>query len=113
MAFDRHMNLVLGDCEEYRRITNKKKGGTISPFDQSLWRAVDHHSCHSAFKIRTSPHHGLIIVLVGEEREEKRMLGLVLVRGETVVSLSVEGPPPKEVHGTSAPASAGDADQCL
>ncbi|KAG1785506.1 Sm-like ribonucleoprotein [Suillus plorans] len=61
LAFDRHMNLVLADCEEFRRVRPKKKAGESE---------------------------------APAEQEMKRTLGLVILRGETVVSLSVEGPPP-------------------
>ncbi|KAG8916074.1 pyruvate carboxylase [Tulasnella sp. 417] len=60
LAFDRHMNLVLADCEEFRRIKKKRKQG-----DQE----------------------------VSESVEQKRTLGLVILRGETIVSLTDEGAP--------------------
>eukprot|EP01068_Selenidium_serpulae_P009506 Selendium_serpulae@DN5249_c0_g1_i1.p2 len=56
MAFDRHMNIVLADCEEYRRIKQK---GT-------------------------------------EEKEMKRSLGFILIRGENIISMVAEAPPPAE-----------------
>lgn len=58
------MNLVISECEEFRRV-KAKKGSKAQQEDGD-----------------------------DEEDEMKRMLGLVILRGETIVTLSVEGPPP-------------------
>lgn len=56
LAFDRHMNVVLADCEEYRLCKRRE----------------------------------------GEPRQEvKRLLGLVMLRGENLVSLTAEAPVPR------------------
>jgi len=59
LAFDKHLNLVLSDSEEFRTI----RGGGDSRSN------------------------------IVEEKLERRNLGLIILRGENVVSLAVEAPP--------------------
>ena len=69
LAFDKHLNLVLVDAEEYRNARKSSKGG------------------------------GSAVV---EERVEKRTLGLIILRGENVVSVAVDGPPPPSSKAAAA-----------
>jgi len=56
MAFDKYMNVVLADCEEFRKIKSKGRKD--------------------------------------DDKEVKRTLGFVVLRGQTIVSLMAEAPPP-------------------
>lgn len=70
LAFDKHMNLVLADTEEFRRVKRKQNKpaapGAAGPATQVV------------------------------ESEEKRTLGLTILRGAQIVSLSVESAPPAD-----------------
>lgn len=86
LAFDKHMNLVLADTEEFRKVRSKAKSGAPPAPGSAAASMV--------------------------EQEEKRTLGLVILRGTNIVSCSVEGPPPSDPSarlGTSAPGGAPTA----
>lgn len=73
------MNIVLADTEEFRRVKRKSKPAA-------------------------GPNNAPLV-----EAEEKRTLGLTIVRGTHVVSCSVDGPPPADPSsrlGTSVPGAA-------
>lgn len=88
MAFDRHMNMVLGDAEEFRRLPPKKGQEEVCAwpawgcFHGGFW------GCAGAEILSCFSWH--------TQKEERRVLGLLLLRGEEVVSVTIEGPPPSD-----------------
>ncbi|GMM35717.1 mRNA splicing protein [Saccharomycopsis crataegensis] len=69
LAFDKYMNLVLADAEEFR-ITNKSK-----------------------YAIRDAKRSGAINT-ADLVKEDKRALGLIILRGVNVVGVTIESKPP-------------------
>jgi len=69
LAFDKFMNLVLSDTEEFRRPSSKKRRKSKSKSNSNSKK---------------------------DDRIFKRTLGLMIIRGEIIISISVEGPPPPE-----------------
>ncbi|KAL2885463.1 small nuclear ribonucleoprotein B and B' [Ceratocystis lukuohia] len=72
LAFDKHMNLVLADTEEFRRYKHKNEGANNTV-----------------------------------ETEEKRTLGLIILRGAQIISLSVESPPPADASARLGKTASG------
>ncbi|KAK3694344.1 small nuclear ribonucleoprotein [Podospora appendiculata] len=87
LAFDKHMNLVLADTEEFRRIKRKQNKPAAPGASSSTGQTV--------------------------EQEEKRTLGLTIVRGAHIVSLSVESPPPADPSARLGKATGGGLSSTL
>ncbi|CDW96631.1 hypothetical protein [Sporisorium scitamineum] len=65
LAFDAHMNLVLADSQEYRKIKSRKAKAKAAAAAKAA-------------------------------KADKRTLGLLILRGENIVSMAVEAPPPAD-----------------
>jgi small nuclear ribonucleoprotein B and B' len=123
MAYDRHMNLVLGDAEEFRKLPPKKgsKEEVRACCRAATWgplRAMPAPGLCCCWLPQGAPGGGdlplgqrppacttrgphlptsaRVTVCCVPQREERRVLGMLLLRGEEIVSLTIEGPPPAE-----------------
>ena len=81
IAFDKHLNLVLTDTEEFRKLKPKR----VKAKDEESKTNGDQQP---------------------EDREIKRALGLIILRGENIITMSAEAPPnlasKKVAHGIPA-----------
>ncbi|ODQ67372.1 LSM-domain-containing protein [Nadsonia fulvescens var. elongata DSM 6958] len=105
LAFDKFMNLVLADSEEFRLT---KRNAQLLQQQSTVSSSSPTASASSTASTTPSSTASTIA-------QEKRTLGLVIIRGETIVSISIESPPSHDQssrlkkdairpgHGTSKP----------
>jgi len=97
-----HMNVVLSDCEEFRKVKPKgkaKAGQGEQPVEQR--RCAPRLAGRSGGGQPASELISLCACLPCSRLPRAgwhRTLGMVLLRGEVIVSMSVEAPPPAEVR---------------
>ncbi|CCH40654.1 Small nuclear ribonucleoprotein-associated protein [Wickerhamomyces ciferrii] len=83
LSFDKHYNLVLADTEEYR-LTKKS---VLSLKDRARNKSEESES-------------NLI-------QEQKRTIGLIILRGEHVISVTIEAPPTNQKARVAAKQGSG------
>ncbi|GAC92916.1 hypothetical protein PHSY_000475 [Pseudozyma hubeiensis SY62] len=88
LAFDAHMNLVLADSQEYRQIKSRKAKARAAAASKAGKAAVqDEEDDDDAAAAAGAPDAVL---------EQKRTLGMLILRGENIVSMAIEAPPPAD-----------------
>mmetsp|Transcript_2647 Transcript_2647/g.4616 ORF Transcript_2647/g.4616 Transcript_2647/m.4616 type:complete len:273 (-) Transcript_2647:1219-2037(-) len=93
IAFDKHMNLVLSDCEEFRKLRKKTK--KTKKNEEAMDDGEEKKKEEVDTAQQSSPQ---------QDEEKRRVLGLVVLRGECVTSLSIVSAPPKVDKRKSASA---------
>ncbi|KAJ1041893.1 hypothetical protein NDA10_007572 [Ustilago hordei] len=88
LAFDAHMNLVLADSQEYRKIKSRKAKARAAAASTAGNAAVQDEDDEDDVGASSSAPDAI--------QEQKRTLGLLILRGENIVSMAIEAPPPAD-----------------
>lgn len=84
LAHDKYMNLCIADAEEFRKAPAPKTDAAAAAAETGAEDGKVSDGSKEQAQTKAPV-----------EREMKRTLGFVLLRGECVVSLAIEGPPPQ------------------
>lgn len=88
LAFDAHMNLVLADSQEYRKIKSRKAKARAAAAAKAGTAGVQDDDDEDDVGASSSAPDAI--------QEQKRTLGLLILRGENIVSMAIEAPPPAD-----------------